>query len=46
MLTLQALMKHPGKGAEPDCIVQLSCGEVQVMKQPEHGRTSTTEEQK
>ena len=52
MLTLQALMKHPGKGAELDCIIQLSCGKVQimkqqeVMKQPEHGRTSTTEEQK
>ena len=22
---------HPGKSAEPDCIMQLSCEEVQVM---------------
>ena len=32
-----------GKGAEPNRIIQLNCREVQVIKQPEHGRTSTTE---
>ena len=38
------------KGARPDRIIQLNCGEVralmQVVKQLEHGRTSTTDEQK
>ena len=40
---------HPGTGAKPDRAIQLNCGEVrtmQVIKQPEHGRTSTTKEQK
>ena len=41
---------HAGKGAEPDRVIQLNCGEVHThasyIKQPEHGRTSTTEEQK
>ena len=41
---------HPGKGAEPDSIMQLNCEEVRThasyVKQQKHGRTSTTEEQK
>ena len=32
---------YPGKGAEPDCIMQLSCEEVRThasyVKQPQHG---------
>ena len=41
---------HLAKGAEPDGVIQLTCEEVRnhasYMKQPEHGRTSTTVEQK
>ena len=40
---------HPEKGAKPDGIIQLNSGKsapMQVMKQPENGRTSTTEEKK
>ena len=38
---------HPGKGAKLDHVVQLNCREVCTQKkQPEHGRTSTTKEQK
>ena len=40
---------HPREGAKLDHAIQLNCGEVQtiqVIKQPEYGRTSTTEEQK
>ena len=33
-----------GKGAKADHITKHNCGEVR--KQPEHGRTSATEEQK
>ena len=31
---------HPGKGAKPDCVIQLTmgkCGPMQAAKQPEHG---------
>ena len=38
------------KGAETDRVIQLNCGEVRThanyKKKTEHGRTSTTEEQK
>ena len=37
------------KGAQPDRVIQLNCGEVRThasYKKTEHGRTSTTEEQK
>ena len=40
---------HPGKGAKPDHVIQLiagNCAPMQVIKQPEHGRTSTTDKQK
>ena len=40
---------HLGKGAKRDCIIQSTKGKcmlMQVIKQPEHGRTSTTEELK
>ena len=40
---------HPGKVAKLDGIFQLNCKEctpMQVIKQPEHGRTSTTNAQK
>ena len=41
---------HPGKGAKLDRIIGNStagkCAPMQVIKQPEHGRTSTTEEEK
>ena len=40
---------HPGKDAKPDRVIQsttVECAAMQVIKQPEHGRTSTTEEQK
>ena len=37
------------KGAKQNCIIQLNMGKctpMQVIKQPEHERTSTTKEQK
>ena len=37
---------HPGKDAKPDHVIQSTagkCAPMQVVKQPEHGRTSTTE---
>ena len=40
---------HPGWGTKTDCVIQLNCGEFCTHashEQPEHGRTSTTEEQK
>ena len=40
---------HPGKGAKPYGVIKSTAGKyapMQVIKQPEHGRTSTTEEQK
>ena len=40
---------YPEKGAKPDCVIQLICREVHthaIIKQPEHGRTSTTDEQR
>ena len=40
---------HRGKGAKPDRVIQSiagKCTSMQVIKQPEHGRTSTTVEQK
>ena len=40
---------HVGKGAKPDHIIQLKCGEACTYtsyKESEHGRTSTTKEQK
>ena len=40
---------HPGKGAKQDRVIQVNCGKcapMQVTKQPERGRTSTTVEQK
>ena len=40
---------HPRKGAKLDCIIQLNsgkCAPMQVIKQPEHGRTLTTEDKK
>ena len=41
---------HPGKSAEPDHVIQFNCGEVcthaSYIKEREHGRNSTTEEQK
>ena len=53
MLTLQALTyiegNDPGKDAKPDRVSNSTagkCAPMQVIKQPEHGRTSTTEEQK
>ena len=39
---------HSRKGAKPNRVIQLNCGKctpTQVIKQPEHGRTSATEEQ-
>ena len=39
---------NPRKGAKPDYIIQSTmgkCAPMQVVKQPEHGRNSTTEEQ-
>ena len=42
--------RHLAKGAEPDGVIQLNFEKgrthASYMKQPEHGRTSTTEEQK
>ena len=41
--------QHPGKDAKPDCVIQLNCEKcapIQVIKQPEHERTSKTKEQK
>ena len=41
--------RHPGKGAKLDCAIQLNygkCTPMQVIKQSEHGRTSTAKEQK
>ena len=41
--------QHPGKCVKPDHAIQLNCGKctaMQVTKQPEQGRTSTTKEQK
>ena len=40
---------RPRKGAKPDCVIQSTakkCTPMQVIKYLEHGRTSTTEEQK
>ena len=40
---------HPGKGAKLDHVIQSTAGKcrsMQVIKQPEHGRDLTTEEQK
>ena len=40
---------HSRKSTKPDRVIQLNCGKcapTQAIKQPEHGRTSTTEEQK
>ena len=40
---------HPGNDAKLDHIIQSAAGKctaMQVVKQPKHGRTSTTEEQK
>ena len=40
---------HPGKVAKLDGVFQFNCRKyapMQVIKQPEHGRTSTTDEQK
>ena len=37
------------KEVKPDRVVQLNCRKcapIQVIKQPEHGRTSTTQEEK
>ena len=34
---------HPRKGAKSDQVMQLNC--LEVIKQPEHKRTWTTEEQ-
>ena len=41
--------RRPGKEAKLDRVIQFNCGKcapMLVVKQPEHGRTSTTEEQK
>ena len=39
---------HPGKGTKPDSVIQrnVKCAPMQIIKQPEHRRTSTSEEQK
>ena len=47
--TLPQEAGHVGKGAKPDRIIQLNCGEGRThtsYKESEHGRTSTTKEQK
>ena len=47
--TLSQEASYPGKGAKPDCISNLTVGKctpMQVVKQPEHGKTSITEEEK
>ena len=39
----------PGKGAKPDRVIDSTagkCAPMQVVKQPEHGTTSTTKKQK
>ena len=40
---------HPRKGAKPDRVIQSTagkCASMQVINQPEHGRTSTIDEEK
>ena len=37
---------HSGKVVKPNCTDPLKCRKVHIIKQLEHGRTSTTEEQK
>ena len=47
--TLPQEAGHVGKGAKPDRIIQLNCGEGRThtsYKESEHGRTSTIKEQK
>ena len=49
MLTLQALTYIEGNDQTGRPIwapMQVICAPMQVIKQPEHGRTSTTNEQK
>ena len=43
--TLPQEPRHLGKDAKPDRVIQSTvgkCAPVQVIKQPEHGRTSAT----